>query len=259
MAISKASTSTLSNGLEKLKSLKTLTTLPVRTGLIMWYDASNTASLTLSGSNVIEWRDLSGNGRHASGGSSPQYISNSGLNGLPAIDFGTDSQYRLIIANPVTFASKNCHFFAVAKSRKESPTDYSAIIGAYASTQPASTGALAWSFPGAGNVGGTQQFLNSSRAWGTAANRSDYLSSNFYNINAAMVSGTSTFRSSRIDDGSNGSLSAEISFTTNALGHQEGNVYGGNVTIAELICFGYKLPDSDRDKVENYLFDKWGV
>jgi hypothetical protein len=54
MAISKASTSTLSNGFEKLKSLKTEISLPIRSGLIMWYDASNTASLTLSGSNVIE-------------------------------------------------------------------------------------------------------------------------------------------------------------------------------------------------------------
>ena len=259
MAISKASTSTLSNGLEKIKSFgATLPTLPVRTGLIMWYDASNTSSLTLSGSNVVEWRDLSGNGRHASGGVSPQYIANA-QNGKGAVDFGTDSQYRLIIANPVIFASKNCHFFAVAKSRKESPTDYSAIIGAYAANQSISAGGLAWSFPGNGNANGTQQFLNASRAWGTAANKSDYLSTNFYNVNAALSSGTSTFRASRIDDGSNGSLSAEISFTTNALGHQEGNIYGGNVTIAELICFGYKLSDTDRDKIENYLFDKWGV
>jgi len=259
MAISKASTSTLSNGLEKLKSLKTSPSLPVRTGLIMWYDASNTASLTLSGSNVVEWRDLSGNGRHASGGSSPQYISNSGLNSLPAIDFGTSSQYRLIIANPVTFVSKNCHFFAVAKSRSEVPTDYSAIIGAYAASQSTSTGAVAWSFPGAGNVGGTQQFLNSSVAWGTAAIKSDYSSSSFYNVNAAMSSGATYYRASRADDGVGGSLSGTVGFTTNALGHQEGPIYGGNVTIAELICFGYKLSDADRDKVENYLFDKWGV
>ena len=259
MAISKASTSTLSNGLEKIKSFgATLPTLPVRTGLIMWYDASNTSSLTLSGSNVVEWRDLSGNGRHASGGVSPQYIANA-QNGKGAVDFGTDSQYRLIIANPVIFASKNCHFFAVAKSRKESPTDYSAIIGTWASTQPASAGSLTWSFPGAANVGGTQQFLNSSIAWGPAANKSDYLSSNFYNVNAAMSSGTCSYRAVRADDGSGGTQSGAYTYPTNALGWQEGNAYGGNVTIAELICFGYKLSDSDRDKVENYLFDKWGV
>jgi hypothetical protein len=258
MAISKASTSSFSTGLTKSKVLKTEPVLPVKTGLIMWYDASNTASITLSGSSVTQWNDLSGNGRHASGGVSPQYIPNA-LNGRGAVDFGNPSQYRLIIANPVTFASKNLHFFAVAKSRSEVPTDYSAIIGTYASTQPASAGAICWSFPGAANVGGTQQFLNSSVAWGPAANKSDYSSSSFYNVNAAMSSGTCTYRAVRSDDGSGGTQSGGITYPSNALGWQEGPTYGGNVTIAELICFGYKLSDTDRNKVEDYLFDKWGV
>ena len=88
MAISKASTSSITNGLVKSKVLKTDPVLPVRTGLIMWYDASNTANITLSGSSVTQWNDLSGNGRHASGGSSPQYVENA-LNGRAAVDFGT--------------------------------------------------------------------------------------------------------------------------------------------------------------------------
>jgi len=258
MAISKASTSTLSNGLEKIKSFgATLPTLPVRTGLIMWYDASNAASLTLSGSNVVEWRDLSGNGRHASGGVSPQYVANA-QNGKGVVDFGTDSQYRLQIANPMTFASKNCHFFAVVKSRKESPSDYSAIIGTYPWAGGSTVGNFAWCFPGNGNANGTQQFLIGNVAWGSPGTKGDYLSSNFYNVNAALSSGTITYRAARQDDGG-GTQTGTVSVQTNALGHQEGSVYGGNVTIAELICFGYKLPDSDRDKVENYLFDKWGV
>lgn len=256
MAISKASTSSITTGLIKSKSLKTEPVLPVRTGLIMWYDASNAASITLSGSSVTQWNDLSGNGRHASGGASPQYIPNA-LNGRAAVDFGTDAQYRLIIANPVTFASKNCHFFAVVKTRKESNTDNSAIIGMYSTS--GGSGALAWSFPGNGGTGGQQQFLNNSLAWGSPGNKNDYVSTTFYNVNAALSAGTTTYRASRADDGSGGGLSAIISIPTNALGHQEGTTSGGNVTIAELICFGYKLSDTDRNKVEDYLFDKWGV
>jgi hypothetical protein len=254
MAISQASTSTISSGLSKRKTFKADPVLPVQTGLIMWYDASNTSSITLSGSSVTQWNDLSGNGRHASGGVSPQYIPNA-LNGRGAVDFGTDSQYRLGIANPVTFASKNCHFFAVVKTRKESNTDYSGIIGMYG----AGTGSLAWSFPGNGGSGGQQQFLNNSLAWGSPGNKNDYVSTTFYNVNAALSSGTTTYRASRADDGSGGGLSATISNPTNALGWQEGTVTGGNVTIAELICFGYKLSDANRNLVENYLFEKWGV
>ena len=254
MAISKASTSSITTGLVKSKALKTDPILPVKTGLIMWYDASNTASISLSGSSVTQWNDLSGNGRHASGGASPQYVANA-LNGRAAVDFGTDSQYRLSIANPVTFVSKNCHFFAVVKTRKESNTDYSGIIGMYGG----GSGSLAWSFPGNGGTGGQQQFLNNSLAWGSPGNKNDYVSTNFYNVNAALSAGTTTYRASRADDGSGGSLTAIISNPTNALGWQEGTVTGGNVTIAELICFGYKLSDTDRNKVEDYLFDKWGV
>lgn len=257
MAISKASTSSLNTGFSKSKVLKTDPVLPVKTGIIMWYDASNTASISLSGSNVTQWNDLSGNGRHASEGSArPQYIAN-GLNGRGVVDFGGQSAYRLMISNPVTFASKNCHFFAVAKSRvAENNTDYSAIIGSYGT---GTTGNLAWSFPGNGGSGGQQQFLNGSLTWGSPGTKNDYSSANFYNLNAALNAGTTTYRANRADDGSGGSVGSTISYPTNALGWQEGNAYGGNVYIAELICFGYKLSDTDRNKVEDYLFDKWGV
>jgi hypothetical protein len=221
----------------------------------MWYDASNTSSLSLSGSNVTQWNDLSGNGRHASNSTKqPQYIPNA-LNGRGAVDFGTDAQYVLTIANPVIFASKNCHFFAVAKTRKEGNTDLSAIIGAYGAT---TTGNLAWSFPGNGGTDGQQQFLNGSRAWGSPGTKNNYVATNIYNVNAAMVEGTITYRAERANDGG-GSLTAVIESPTNALGSQEVLTSHGNVTIAELICFGYKLSDANRNLVENYLFDKWGV
>jgi hypothetical protein len=255
MAISKASTSSLSTYLSKSKSLKTDPVLPVQTGLIMWYDASNTASLTISGSSVTRWADLSGNGRHATTGiAAPQYVANA-LNAKGAVYFGTDSQYNLVIANPITFASKNCHFFAVVKSNKESTTNYSGILGTY--LQPTS-GGFSWTFPGGTGTGGTQQFLIPGIAWASAANKGDYLNTTFYNINASLVAGTAVYRASRADDGG-GTQTGTVTLPTNALGWQEDFSYGGNVTIAELICFGYKLSDSDRDKVENYLFDKWGV
>lgn len=52
-------------------------------GLAAWYDASNAGSITLNGSTVSQWNDLSGNGRHqsqATAAAQPTY-SASGLNG----------------------------------------------------------------------------------------------------------------------------------------------------------------------------------
>ena len=48
-------------------------TLP---GLALWLDAADATTVTLSGSNVTQWRDKSGNGRNAVPGNSPIYTSN---------------------------------------------------------------------------------------------------------------------------------------------------------------------------------------
>ena len=52
----------------------------------IWLDASDTNSVTLSGTSVTEWRDKSGNSRHATPGASPVYET-SVQNGLNAVSF----------------------------------------------------------------------------------------------------------------------------------------------------------------------------
>jgi len=62
------------------------------TGLELWYDASVTASITVSGTNVTAWADQSGNGRdllNASGTARPQYPGTA-LNGIPTVEFNDD-------------------------------------------------------------------------------------------------------------------------------------------------------------------------
>lgn len=58
-------------------------------GLELWLDASNSASITLNGSNVSQWDDLSGNGRHATmatAANQPLYLP-TGINGKGAVSF----------------------------------------------------------------------------------------------------------------------------------------------------------------------------
>lgn len=52
----------------------------------LWLDASDADSVTLSGTSVTEWRDKSGNSRHATPGASPVYET-SVQNGLNAVSF----------------------------------------------------------------------------------------------------------------------------------------------------------------------------
>ena len=56
-------------------------------GCQLWLDAADTSSITLSGSNVTQWRDKSGNGLTVSAASSqPTYVTNA-LNGLGTLAF----------------------------------------------------------------------------------------------------------------------------------------------------------------------------
>lgn len=58
-------------------------------GIYAWYDASAASSITLNGTNVSEWRDLSGGGRHVSNGTAatqPAYTL-AGQNGRNCLTF----------------------------------------------------------------------------------------------------------------------------------------------------------------------------
>jgi len=272
MAISKISKSTVASGINKYDNFAVVDypTLPYTEGLVMWYDADDVSSISLgSGTQVSQWNDKSGNARHASQSNSslrPNYLTNQ-LNGKPVIDFGAATgTVRLDIAsNQYQFSTKSIHAFAVGKTRYESNTDFSSFFGGYAASQSTSAGSLAYSFPGnAGSLGnGSQQFLNTSRAWFPSGNKFDYSSSQFYQVNASWDGVTVAYRQSRTDDGSavfdGTGLSNKISYPCNAIGWQEGPSYGSTITIAELIIYDKPLSASDIEKVESYLFSKWGV
>ena len=91
--------------------------LPSLTGLIGHWDASNTASLTLSGANITNVADQSGVGNHLGDGSSsnkPQYSATGFNTSYPAMVFtGTSSQVMQAtgVFNMGTGLSKTC--FAV--------------------------------------------------------------------------------------------------------------------------------------------------
>lgn len=73
-------------------------------GLILWLDASETSSLTLSGSNVTTWADLSGEGNDATqsdANKKPVYNA-TGLNSKPTVNFqfGADGSTADVLELP---------------------------------------------------------------------------------------------------------------------------------------------------------------
>jgi hypothetical protein len=89
-------------------------------GLQLWLDASNTGSITLNGSNVSQWSDLSGNSNNAtqsSGSLQPGYPSANTQNGLNGVQFpgwivGSSVQLNIPL---ITNATENVSIFCVAR------------------------------------------------------------------------------------------------------------------------------------------------
>ena len=72
---------------------------PANITTALWLDANDASTITLNGSTVSEWRDKSGNARHASQGTAanqPTYTA-TGLNGKPVLTFDGNDWF-----NPVT-------------------------------------------------------------------------------------------------------------------------------------------------------------
>jgi hypothetical protein len=80
-------------------------------GLEMYLNAKVASSLTLNGSNVSEWRDLSGKGRHASqdtGANQPAYSATS-WSGRPSVNFTRASSHRLLFT-PFALTTQTAFF-----------------------------------------------------------------------------------------------------------------------------------------------------
>jgi hypothetical protein len=236
-------TSLPSNESSSVTTMSPITT----TNMAIWYDAS-APSTVVTGGKVTSLTDLSGNSRTATNANGPTYMT-ADLNGLPTMQFSYSSSQDLVIANPITHGTGNFHIFAVAKPKN--PTggnvDYTAVYGG--------NGPNPFAYHLMTN---RQQILHASVAWGPQGSKSDYSTSNYYQINVKRSGGSAiAFRQSRTDDGT-GTFSNNFNGPSNRLGRQQDNSYA-DIYIAEFILYTSPLSDADRNAVENYLYTKWGV
>ncbi len=100
---------------------------PLTLSPAVWYDASDATSITLNGSNVSQWNDKSGNGRHAvqaTAGNQPLYTI-AGQNGLNVVTFNGTS-YRMASTGPAVVSQPDTVFIvfrAVPPTLNRHPID----------------------------------------------------------------------------------------------------------------------------------------
>jgi hypothetical protein len=227
-------------------------------GTALWLDAADATTMTLSGTNVTQWRDKSGNGNATTTATGPPTITSSSLNGLSGINLSA-SPARCFRMQPLTNPANqttltafmvmvtsnssggNNRWLSVSKvSDGTANTDYSTVPSFIFCRNGLSQEMIVWR--NNSNSGGlpityNQPFAMSCVFDGTTAR--------------PFMNGTAqtTFASS-----------GTFGFDRLAIGQNSGN--GGEFCdglVYEVILYYTDLTTAQRQQVEGYLARKWGL
>lgn len=205
------------------------------TGLVAWYDASDTATITATGGNVTDWNDKSGNGYHLQDIAGTPVTGSATINGLNVLSYTDDSLQNASV--PMSGASRT--WFIVIEINA---SDTSYIVAAVPNTGP-------WLYlatSGSSNTGinngvtSTSLYVNGSLFSGTT--RGDVFTA-IGTGTPKIVRPTGTFT------GQNG---VALSYNGGGFG------YGSGTKLAEVIIC--ETPSAeDITATESYLTTKWGL
>lgn len=215
----------------------------------LWLDASDVSTLTLSGANVTQWDDKSGNNNDATGPSGNEPQTGATFNGLTTISFNGSSQWFDL---PNFALGDDASVFIVAK--RDTSASFQAILTLYNGT---SHFAELW---GSGGFPTDYMYYGVAnqeiRGNTTLSNATYYMTE----IVRSFISGTDLDIDLYLNGSADGGGTATVSnlFSDSLIGKDQYNDwFDGN--IAEIIVVNSAISSTNREKVEGYLAWKWGM
>jgi hypothetical protein len=225
--------------------------------LVARYDAMDLSSITLSGSDVTQWNDLSGNARHATQTTSANRPKSGTrtINGYNALDFDGSNDYLLNNGVVASFTGEDKPFtiFMVSKS------------------DTTASDLTAWSFGNSGSA--TMRFLqlgSSLFVRDDADVQTQLLITGSYNTNNQFITWRSTglnftgyINKTLTNTGTaynRGTFTLNVA-TIGALrnsGSPSGTLYF-NGLIGEVIYYNRELTTGEVTTVQDYLSAKWEI
>lgn len=230
-------------------------------GLVLWLDASDTASVIQSGGTISQWIDRSPSALTATAVSNPTLVANI-QNGFPGISLNGSTQY-FNLGNNLNMGTNQLYIFVVSKFNS---TADGAIIGK--SLYGGATGRYSLL-----RVGGTLNPLIQATGGGndTGVNSDTSTSARLLNMvwdrsNIYLYQNGSSIFSLGFSD------SANVTNGFSLLIGAYQNSSGGTPPVAGLYMNGYiheilmymtptgsPLGDTARQQIESYLAQKWGL
>ena len=238
---------------------------PAQISTELWLDASDTSTLTLSGSSVSQWNDKSGNGKHAvqaTAASRPTY-SATGLNSKPAVFFNGSQYYMQSSVGRFSLQTRSMYIVLATANTVQSPGIFSLL--------PSGTASDSSSLDGMAYVGTTNQGFRAVGGLGTIQDVSIK-----YDLLATSSSGTNVW--SEVKTIGTGTLYkndtavvTDSSFTEfNSVTGSDGYILGarwtsGNVGsmginyLQEIVYSGSTHDTATRNRMFGYLAWRWGL
>jgi len=224
--------------------------------LALWLDADDASTLTLSGSNVTEWRDKSGGGKHVAQGSASQQPTTTTFNGRTSLSFDGTNDLLENATVGITSGSYSGSFnvFYVATRSGVAGTLLSERSGGVVAI---SQWANLWG-PNYLSSDGTNLWSNHT----ISSTVFDQLSSSGGLVVHVHVSGSRdqlwlNGASRTVDSGTANSITGPAGFRIGARELSYGQNWHGK--ISEVMVTTSSLDSNTRQSIEGYLAHKWGL
>jgi hypothetical protein len=218
------------------------------TGCQLWLDGTDTSTMTFSGANITQWRDKSGNARNTTSVVGTPTLTS--LNSVPAISFNGSSDFTGSIPGSGTALT-----VCIVGSRTAGAATNGGVVCFGRTGQPD------WNDVGSLFIGNGDTSLRVMLGTRTANTQFAYI-------------GAQAFMYILIFDGTNvntflngGAIASPIAntgtfaFTEYKIANRAGNT--GNIrhtgTIGEVVVFNSALTVTQRQQMEGYLGNKWGL
>lgn len=215
----------------------------------LWLDANDTNTITLNGSTVSEWRDKSGNNRHAAQttATSQPTRTAAALNGKPVLTFDGTADF-LNLGTGLDFLAGVSHSAFIVTN----PTSFNNLYGATNGSAGANSLHVGFN--------GTTYRMNFWSNDYTPARTANFVAGSANIMNYIWTSGTSKqiLANGKLE-GTNASAGV---IGTMSGGGRIGNIVGQGYIggdIAEMIFLTGTVSATDREKMEGYLAHKWGL
>jgi sugar lactone lactonase YvrE len=232
-------------------------------GCTIWFDAADSSTVTLNGSNVSSWRDKSGNGYSVGQTTSayqPTYTSNL-LNGLPGIQLSSARYLYQIGSSVPNFSSTpETTVFIVAKNGSSyTASGWNIVSTMWFTGSSGATSRYHFSF-GLGGTNGVTLYANNAASGTTSSLQTTAVALN----TNAIIGFTLSAAGSSINV--NGTLSTFTTMSATSANNSTWLLFGDarnafvtDVNIYEFIGFNRDLSTTERQQIQGYLSQKWGV